>query len=220
MLAEIAARLPNTIELAVTSMLIATAVGLAAGVLAAARHGSAVDHLVSAASLFGISMPVYWLGLMLIVLFAVQLQLLPAAGKDEPASFVLPSFALASVSVGLIARMTRSSMLEVLRTEHVRTARAKGLAETVVLWRHALPSALLPIVTVIGFQFGSLLGGAVLTESVFGWPGMGLLLVDSIFSRDYATVQGVVLVFAALFILVNLAVDVLYTVADPRIRLR
>src|SRR5207302_6133144 len=142
---------------------------------------------------------------------------LPAAGADEPGSFVLPSLTLASFSVALVARMTRSTMLEVLGQEFVRTARAKGLREYVVVYRHALRNALIPIITAVGLQFGALLGGAVLTETVFGWPGMGQLLVDALFARDYPVVQGIVLTFSALFILVNLAVDVLYGVIDPRI---
>ncbi len=215
---EVLARLPNTIELAVISSALATVVGVALGALAASRHGRALDYALSAVTLFGVSMPVYWLGLMLIVVFAIQLQLLPAAGSDQPASFVLPSLTLAAFSVALIARMTRSSVLETLGQDYVRTARAKGLGEVVVLARHALANALLPVVTVVGLQFGTLLGGAVLTETVFGWPGIGQLLVDSIFARDYPMVQGIVLVFAFLFILVNLAVDVLYAYVDPRIR--
>ena len=217
---EVLARLPYTIRLAVASTLVATILGVAAGVLAAARHNTIVDYVASAVTLFGFSMPVYWLGLMLIVLFAIQLRLLPAAGADQPLSFVLPTLTLASFSGGLIARMTRSSMLEVLRQDYVRTARAKGLAELRVLARHGLGNALLPIITVIALQFGTLLGGAVLTETVFGWPGLGLLLVDSIFARDYPVVQGIVLVFALLFILVNLVVDLLYAYVDPRIHYR
>ncbi len=215
---EILARLPHTIELAVIATIIATIVGVAAGVLAASHHNSRVDYLISAATLFGISMPVYWLGLMLIVVFAISLHWFPAAGADEPLSVVLPSLTLTGFVVALIARMTRSSLLEVLRQDYVRTARAKGLQEWRVTYVHALRNALLPVITVIGLQFGTLLGGAVLTETVFGWPGIGQLLVDSIFARDYPLVQGIVLTFAALFILVNLAVDVLYAYVDPRIR--
>lgn len=215
---EILARLPHTLELALLSMALATTAGVAAGILAAARHRTRVDYAVSAVAILGVSMPVYWLGLLLIVVFAVQLRLLPAAGADEPASVILPSLTLAAALVGNIARITRASMLEVLRQDHIRTARAKGLAEALILERHALRNALLPVITVVGLQFGTLLGGAVITESVFAWPGLGLLLVGSIFARDYGMVQGIVLVFAALFILVNIAVDVLYGYVDPRIR--
>ena len=217
---EVLARLPYTFELAVMATAIATAIGIAAGVVAATHHNSKVDYLVSAASLCGVSMPVYWLGLMLIVVFAINLRWFPAAGADQPASFVLPSLTLASFTVALIARMTRSSMLEVLRQDYVQTARAKGLHERAVLYAHALRNALLPVITIVGLQFGTLLGGAVLTETVFGWPGIGQLLVESIFARDYPLVQGIVLTFSGLFILVNLAVDVLYAYVDPRIHYR
>jgi ABC-type dipeptide/oligopeptide/nickel transport system permease component len=167
--------------------------------------------------LFGISMPVYWFGLMLIVVFTIKLPWLPAAGSQDPGAWILPTITLAAFSVALIARMTRSTMLEVLRSDYVRTAHAKGLVDQAVVYGHALRNALLPVVTVVGHQFGTLLGGAVLTETVFGWPGMGQLLVDALFARDYPVVQGIVLTFSTLFILVNLAVDVLYGYIDPRI---
>jgi peptide/nickel transport system permease protein/oligopeptide transport system permease protein len=214
---ELKPRLRATLGLAGLSAGLAAVVGIAAGTLAASRPYSRFDYLLSLVTLFGLSMPVYWLGLMLIVVFAIQLNWLPAAGAEGPASAVLPALTLAAFSVALIARMTRSSMLEVLGQDYVRTARAKGLAESWIVARHALKNALIPVVTVVGLQFGSLLGGAVLTESVFGWPGMGLLLVESIFSRDYAMVQGIVLVFSSLFIATNLAVDLLYGIIDPRI---
>ena len=217
-LAELAPRLRATLMLALLAATVATVIGVGAGTLAATRPYSAFDYGLSALTLFGVSMPVYWLGLMLIILFAIYLNWLPAAGADSAGSLILPALTLAAFSVALIARMTRSSMLEVLSQEYVRTARAKGVGETLVVARHALRNALVPILTVVGLQFGALLGGAVLTESVFGWPGMGLLLIDSIFSRDYPMVQGIVLVFSALFILTNLAVDLLYVVIDPRIR--
>ena len=216
-LAEIMKRLPATMKLAVISMFIASLAGVFGGVVAAYRRNSKLDFLISLGTLFGISMPVYWLGLMLILVFAVRLQMLPAAGSEKPTSYIMPSLTLAAFSVALVARMTRSSMLEVLGEDYVRTARAKGVQERVVILRHALKNALIPVITVIGLQFGTLLGGAVLTETVFGWPGMGQLLVDSIFARDYPMVQGIVLVFAFLFILVNLAVDITYAYIDPRI---
>ncbi len=215
--AELRPRLAATLELAAISSALAALVGIAAGAIAASRPYSRFDYLLSLVTLFGVSMPVYWLGLMLIIVFAVHLNWLPAAGADSPESVILPAVTLAAFSVALIARMTRASMLEVLSQDYVRTARAKGLAERLVVARHALKNALIPIVTVVGLQFGTLLGGAVLTESVFGWPGMGLLLVDSIFARDYAVVQGIVLVFSLLFILTNLLVDLFYAVIDPRI---
>jgi len=164
-------------------------------------------------------MPTYWLGLMLIIVFAVNLRVLPAAGADRgPVSLVLPAITLALFSMGLVARQTRSAMLEVLGQDFVRTARAKGAGRRVVLIRHALRNALLPIVTTIGLQFGTLLGGAVLTESVFAWPGVGRLLVDSINARDYPVVQGVVLLLSVSFIVINLLTDLIYAYVDPRIR--
>ncbi len=214
---ELLGRLPRTVELAIVSSAIATAVGIAAGVAAAACPYSIFDYLLSVVTLSGVSMPVYWLGLVLIIVFAIDLNWLPAAGAEEPASIVLPALTLGAFSMALIARMTRSSVLEVLGQDYVRTARAKGLAERAVLWRHALGNALVPIITAVGLQFGALLGGAVLTESVFGWPGLGLLLIDSIFARDYPVVQGIVLTFSALFTLTNLLVDLLYAYVDPRI---
>jgi peptide/nickel transport system permease protein len=214
---EIMARLPATLKLALISTLLATCLGVVSGVVAATHLYSGFDYLVSLATLFGVSMPVYWLGLILIIVFAVQLNWLPAAGADEPGSFVLPSLTLASFSVALVARMTRSTMLEVLGQEFVRTARAKGLREYAVVYHHALRNALIPIITAVGLQFGALLGGAVLTETVFGWPGMGQLLVESIFARDYPMVQGIVLMFSALFILTNFLVDLSYVLIDPRI---
>ncbi len=217
-LVEVAARLPNTLKLAVVSTILATVVGVSAGVIAATRRYSLFDYIASFGSLIGISMPVYWLGLLLIILFAVKLHWLPAAGAEKPTSIILPSLTLALFSVALVARMTRASMLEVLNQDYIRTARAKGLKERTVIFRHALQNAFIPVLTVIGLQFGALLGGAVLTESVFGWPGIGLLLVDSIFARDYPVVQGIVLIFSAMFILVNLIVDILYAYIDPRIR--
>ncbi len=214
---EITSRLPATLQLALISTLLAAGCGVLAGVVAATRLYSGLDYLVSLVTLCGVSMPVYWLGLLLIIVFAVQLNWLPAAGADEPGSAILPSLTLASFSVALVARMTRSSMLEVLGQDFVRTARAKGLREYAVVYHHALRNALIPIITAVGLQFGALLGGAVLTETVFGWPGMGQLLVESIFARDYPVVQGIVLVFSALFILTNFLVDLSYVLIDPRI---
>jgi peptide/nickel transport system permease protein/oligopeptide transport system permease protein len=214
---EVLARLPATMQLAIVSMAIAALIGIPVGVIAATRRNSLLDYVLSIITLFGVSMPVYWLGLMLIVIFAVNLQMLPAAGNENLTSLILPSLTLAAFSIALIARMTRSSMLEVLHQDYVRTARAKGLRERGVIFRHALQNAFIPVITVLGLQFGTLLGGAVLTESVFGWPGIGLLMLDSIFARDYPVVQGVVFIFAAMFIGLNVAVDVVYAYIDPRI---
>ena len=216
-LGEVMARLPWTAELATTSIALAAVLGMSLGAAAALHHNRRLDMLLSAGMLLGVSVPVYWLGLMLIVVFAIRLHWLPAAGSQDPGAWVLPTLTLAAFSVALIARMTRSTMLEVLRADYVRTARAKGQAERIIVYGHALRNALLPVVTVVGHQFGTLLGGAVLTETVFGWPGMGQLLVDALFARDYPVVQGIVLTFSTLFILVNLGVDVLYGYIDPRI---
>lgn len=215
---EIAVRLPATLILAVVATVIGSLVGITAGVIAAVRRNSVLDHVISSVAMMGVSMPVYWLGLLLILLFAVTLGWLPAAGSGEPLSIVLPAVTLAAFSTALVSRMTRASMLEVLGQDYVRTAEAKGAPPTTVIIRHALRNAFIPILTVISLQFGALLGGAVLTETVFGWPGIGRLLVDSIGARDFAVVQGIVLVYAAAFILLNVIVDVLYVVVDPRIR--
>ena len=215
---EIALRLPATLILAVTATLIGSVVGITAGVLAAVRRNTVVDHVVSGVAMMGVSMPVYWLGLLLILLFAVTLGWLPAAGSGEPLSIVLPAVTLAAFSTALVSRMTRASMLEVLGQDYMRTAEAKGAPPFTVIVKHGLRNAFIPVLTVISLQFGALLGGAVLTETVFGWPGIGRLLVDSIGARDFAVVQGIVLVYAAIFILLNVIVDVLYVVVDPRIR--
>lgn len=216
--AEILARLPATLVLAVVATVIGSIVGVTAGVVAAVRRNSVLDHVISSVAMMGVSMPVYWLGLLLILLFAVTLGWLPAAGSGEPLSIVLPAVTLAAFSTALVSRMTRASMLEVMGQDYIRTAQAKGAPPRTVIIRHGLRNAFIPILTVISLQFGALLGGAVLTETVFGWPGIGRLLVDSIGARDFAVVQGIVLVYAFLFILVNVIVDVLYVYVDPRIR--
>jgi peptide/nickel transport system permease protein len=216
---EIATRAPYTAELAFASLALAILVGVAAGVIAATRRAGPTDLGISGSAVFGVSMPVYWLGLMLIIVFAVRLRVLPAAGTDDGwLSLVLPTITLALFSMGLITRQTRSAMLEVLGQDFVRTARAKGAGRRSVLIRHALRNALLPIVTTIGLQFGILLGGAVITESVFAWPGMGRLLLDSINARDYPVVQGVVLLLSVAFITINILTDLVYAYVDPRIR--
>jgi peptide/nickel transport system permease protein len=216
--AEIGSRLPYTAELALAALAFAVVLGMLGGTVAALRRNTLVDVAISALSVLGISMPAYWLGLMLIVVFAIQLRMLPAAGADSPTSVILPAITLGLVAVGLIARMTRSSLLEVLGQDYVRTARAKGVRPARVVVVHAMRNALVPILTAIGLQLGALMGGAVVTESVFGWPGVGRLLLDSIFSRDYPMVQGLVLLFAVTYIVINLLVDLLYVVVDPRVR--
>lgn len=218
-LQEIGERLPATLKLAVVSSIIATVLGVAAGVVAAARSYSTFDYLLSVVTLFGVSMPVYWLGLVLIILFAIDLNWLPAAGADQPGAIILPSITLAAFSVAIVARMTRSSMLEVLGQDYVRTARAKGLGGASVIVRHALRNALIPVVTVFGLQFGNLLAGAVIVETVFSRPGLGRLIVGGILAKDFPLVQGTVLFVAASYVLINVVVDVAYAYVDPRIRI-
>lgn len=215
---EIWARLPNTMLLAVVAITLACLFGIPAGIISAVRPYTWIDYMVTSTAIFGISMPVFWLGLMLVVVFSIILQWLPAGGTGTWRHVILPSFTLAAFVVAFIARMTRSSMIEVLSQDYTTTARSKGLKERVVVIKHALKNALIPIITVIGLQFGLLLGGAVLTETVFAWPGLGRLIVDSILARDYPVIQGAILVFGLLYILVNLMVDLLYAYVDPRIR--
>jgi len=215
---EVAARLGPTLELAAGSMVVAIVIGVSAGILSAVRPNSWIDAVSTFIALVGISMPVFWLGLMLMYFFSYELGWFPTAGRGTWRHLVLPSLTLGLSTAAIIARMTRSSMLEVLRQDYVRTARAKGLHEWAVVLKHAFRNALIPIVTVTGLQMGSLLGGAVMTESVFAWPGIGRLMVDSIIARDYPVVQGAVLVVAVGFILINLLVDVLYAYINPTIR--
>ena len=214
---ELAERCPRTIQLTLAAMTVAMAIGIPAGIMSARRRNSIFDNLSMIVALLGVAAPVFWLALMLQLLFSVRLGWFPTTGTGTPAHLVLPAITLGMSTAGLIARVTRSSMLEVLRMEYVQTARAKGLSERDVIYGHALKNAMIPVVTVVGLQFGILLGGAVLTESVFAWPGVGRLLVDSILSRDYPVVQGTVLVLAATFVVINLIVDLLYAVLDPRI---
>lgn len=214
---EIRLRMPQTVELAISSIVVATVIGLAAGIISATRQYSTLDFVVMGVALFGVSIPIFWLGLMMMLLFSVYLRWLPAGGFGGPQHFVLPTIALAAFSIAIIARMTRSSLLETFNQDYVRTARAKGVRQPAVILRHALKNALIPILTVIGLQFGALLGGAILTERTFAWPGLGTLLVNAISSRDYPVIQGIVLMFALLFAFVNLVVDVLYAYVDPRI---
>jgi peptide/nickel transport system permease protein len=238
-------RLPATFELAFFSMLIAIVIGVPVGIASAARRNSILDGTTMVGSLIGVSMPIFWLGLMEIMLFAVILQWLPAGGRlstgievqditglilidslltgnveafiDGFQHIILPGIALATIPMAIIARMTRSSMLDVLQEDYIRTANAKGLRERVVLFRHALKNAFLPVITVIGIQAGSLLAGAVLTETIFSWPGIGKWVYDSILARDYPIVQGGTLVIAFIFLFINLLVDISYAILDPRI---
>lgn len=215
---EVWARLPNTMLLATVAITLACLFGIPAGIISAIRPYTFLDYLVTSAALFGISMPVFWLGLMLVVVFSIMLPWLPAGGTGSWKHVILPSITLTAFVVAFIARMTRSSMLEVLSQDYTTTARSKGLKEKVVVIKHALKNALIPIITVVGLQFGMLLGGAVLTETVFAWPGVGRLIVDSILARDYPVIQGTILIFGLIYTLINLMVDVIYAYVDPRIR--
>ena len=217
-IAEVMPRFVNTIELTVVSMVISVIIGIFIGVFSAVKQNSLIDYVGMLIALLGICTPVFWLGLLLILLFSVILGWLPAAGMGGFRHMVLPAVSLAAASIAVIARMTKSSMLEVIRQEYVTVARAKGLTEFKVIFKHALRNALLPTVTVVGLRFGYLLGGAVLTESVFAWPGIGRLLVTSILSRDFPVVQIGLMVVAMTFVLVNLSVDLLYSYLNPRIR--
>ncbi len=215
---EVLERLGATFELTLASMLLSVVFGIVSGIISAAKPYTIFDYTSALFATLGLSLPVFWLGLMLMILFSLYLGWLPAAGRGGLAHLVLPSITLAASSVALFARFTRSTLLEVLRCEYITTARAKGVPESAVIWRHALRNALIPIVTVIGLRFGALLSGAVLTENVFAWPGVGRLIVDSISARDYPVVQGAVLVLAILTVFINLAVDLLYGLINPRIR--
>jgi peptide/nickel transport system permease protein len=235
----IAGRLGATVELAVVALILACLIGVTLGVIAATRQGSIIDTAAMVFAQLGVSMPVYWLGLLLMLLFAVTLGWLPSIGRGAPfpeallaalsgrpgvlldsfSHILLPAFALAANSAAIISRLVRTAMLEVLREDFVRTAYAKGLRRKRVIVRHALRNALLPVLSVIGLRFGALLGGAVLTESIFAWPGLGQLTITAISQRDLPLIQGIVLTFAIIFALVNLVVDLLYAVVDPRIRL-
>jgi peptide/nickel transport system permease protein len=211
-------RLPATIELALAASVIAVAVGIPLGVIAAVRRGSLLDRVATLGALAGQSMATFWVGILLILVFAVQLRWLPVSGRDEWRHLVLPALTLSLYMMPILTRMTRSSMLEVWGQDFVRTARAKGLRELAVILRHSLRAALIPVVTVLGLQVGGALAGAIVTESVFAWPGVGTFVLDAIYKRDYPVVQAAVLVVATLYMLTNLVVDLLYVLLDPRIR--
>jgi peptide/nickel transport system permease protein len=211
-------RLPATLLLAAGAFTFAVSLGMPIGVLSAVKRLSLWDHGSMALALMGQSMPVFWLGLMLIIVFSVHLRWLPVSGAGGPQHLVLPAVTLGTFLIGLIIRLTRSSMLDVLGQDYVRTARAKGLAERAVIVRHALRNALIPVVTLLGLQLGILLGGAVITETVFAWPGLGMVTVTAINQRDYPVVQCAVFISAVLVVSINWAVDVLYHFLDPRIR--
>ncbi len=213
-------RLPATAELALGALLLSTGLGITIGVLSATRRRSFWDTLSMTLALLAQSAPNFWVGLMLIFAFAVQWQILPVSGSGGLRHLILPSLTLAFSFLGLVVRLTRSSMLEILGQDYVRTAWAKGLPGRLVLLRHALKNALIPIVTVIGLQIGTLLGGAVVTETVFAWPGMGSLAVQAVYQRDYPVVQAIALFLGAVFVVINWAVDIAYSLVDPRIHYR
>lgn len=211
-------RLPATMELAFTGIGLALLVGVPLGIASARKRGSVLDYASMAGALLGLSMPSFWVGIVGILIFSVKLGWLPTAGRGSWAQLVLPGMALGLYLMALIARLTRSGMIEVLGQDYVRTARAKGLSEIAVVWRHALRNTLIPLVTVVGLQIGQLLGGAVVVETVFAWPGVGRLIVQAVLQRDYPVVQAGVFVLAMIFVTVNLLVDLLYQLLDPRIR--
>jgi len=214
---ELADVWPATLELTLAALVIAVLAGVGAGIISAVWPNSPFDALARVGSLFGLSMPIFWTGLSLIVVFSLWLQWLPVGGTGSLRHLILPATTLSLPSMAMVARMTRSSVLEVLREDYIRTARAKGVGEVLVVLKHGLRNAFIPIVTLLGLQFGQLLGGAVLTETVFAWPGLGRLIVRAIFARDYILLQGAILVFSLAFVVVNLLVDLSYAAIDPRV---
>ena len=209
--------LPNTLILTLAGMFLTIAVGIPLGLVSGARPGSVMDHLSRLASLIGLCMPVFWIGLVLMFFFSLKLAWFPVGGTGSLAHLVLPAVTLASYSIASLARMTRSSIMEVLGEDYIRTARAKGLSFSAVVLKHGFGNAMIPIITVIGMQVGHLMGGAILTETVFAWPGLGRLMVGAIMDRDYPLLQGTILVFAASYIFINLIVDLSYGFIDPRV---
>lgn len=243
---EIAERFPATIELSIAAMIIATVFGMTAGIISATRQYSVFDYGSMVLSLVGVSMPIFWLGLVLMIIFSLNLGWLPLSGRlsydvsletitriylldslltrnwtafrDALWHLAMPAFTLSTIPMAIIARITRSSMLEVLRQDYIRTARAKGLAPLTVYLKHGLRNALIPVITVIGLQFGILLGGAILTETIFAWPGIGKWILDAVYARDFHAVQGGTMLVAATFVLINMLVDILYAWVNPRIK--
>ena len=212
-------RMPATFELAGAALLLALVLSIPAGIVSAVRRNTAIDYISTVIALLGQSMPTFWLGIMLILLLSVQLQWLPSSGRGGLEHLVLPAVTLGLFTTARITRLTRSGMLEVLNQDYIRTARAKGVSGPPVVWKHALKNAAIPIVTIVGIELGTLLGGSVITETIFAWPGVGRLSVQAIYNRDYPVVQASVFLLATTFVVVNLLVDVIYTYLDPRIRL-
>jgi len=217
-LPQIWAALPNTLLLTFAAMAVAILIAIPLGVAAASRKGTAVDHAAMGIAVAGVALPRFWLGPMLIILFAIKLDWLPVSGADSPRNLILPSVTLGTALAAFLSRITRASMLDTLREEYVTVSRAKGLSPSAVLWKHAFRNALLPIITVLGLEFGALLGGAIVTEKVFAWPGMGTLLLTGIEKRDYNLVRAVVLVFTLSYVAINSLTDLVYTAVDPRVR--
>ncbi len=209
---------PFTVQLALAAITLVLLVGIPIGIAAAARPGSWIDNTIRVASLAGLSMPVFWTGIVFMVIFSVNLRWFPVSGTGTWRHLVLPAVTLALPSIAVVARMTRATVLEVLREDYIRTARAKGVGDLSLLYKHTLRNALIPVVTVLGLQLGQMLGGAVLTETVFAWPGVGRLTVFAIFNRDFVLMQGLVLVLAFVYVMVNLLVDLSYGLIDPRVR--
>jgi len=217
-LEEILTRFPATLVLTISSLILSLLIALPTGIISAIRKNTIVDNACMTGALLGVSMPNFWLGLLLIWLFALSLGLLPSFGYGSIKHLILPTITLGTSMAAITTRLTRSSMLDVLNQDYIVTAKAKGLDEKTILLRHALKNAMLPVITFVGLQLGFLLGGAVIVETIFAWPGIGRLLVDSIYARDFALIQGCVLFIAVIFALSNLAVDILYAYLDPRIR--
>ena len=216
---EILSRLPATLELAIAATIVSATIGIATGLVSALKRNTVFDYLSMTTAVAGICIPNFWLGLLLIMLFSVTLGWLPTGGRGGIAFLILPTIALSARLIAIIARMTRSAMLDVVSQDYVRTARAKGLPGRAVLFSHAFRNALVPIVTIVGLQFGSLLAGSIVVEIVFSWPGIGSLLINAVNTRDYPMVQGITLFYALSFMFVNLLVDLTYGLLDPRIRL-
>ncbi|NWF54677.1 MAG: ABC transporter permease [Syntrophaceae bacterium] len=212
-------RMPATIQLTAAAMVIALVVAIPVGIISAIRRNSILDHIGMTGALLGQSTPVFWLGIMLILIFSVTIQWFPSSGRGEIQHLVLPAITLGMFTMARTARMMRSSMLEVLGQEYMKTAKAKGLNPGMVIFKHALKNAAIPVVTIIGMELGTLLGGAVITETIFAWPGVGRLAVQAIYNRDYPVVQAAVFILASIFVLVNLIVDLVYTYLDPRVKL-
>lgn len=217
-LSEVMERFPITLRLASSGVLVALLIGVPCGIIAATKQYSVFDHIATVLSLLGNAMPAFWMGILLILVFSVQLGWLPSSGYSSVEYMILPALTLGTSSAAVIMRMTRSSMLEVIRQDYIRTARSKGQKESIVIYFHALKNALIPVITAVGLQFGMLLGGSILTETIFSIPGIGKLMVDSIKTRNYPVVQGGVLILAAVFSFVNLGIDLLYAYVDPRIK--